>query len=198
LKLYVAGQTAKSLQAFANLKRICEEHLANGRYEIEVIDLLKSPQLAKGDQILALPTLVRKLPEPVGRLLATCRIQAGAGGAGPAATNVKGGRMKRPKTHDATKAFEDALAAQPDARHYRLRLFVSGTTPKSARAIQNIRDLRREAARPLRARSDRYLPASGAGQAGTDCGYPDARQEAAAAVPQDHRGSLRQGGCWRG
>ena len=68
LKLYVAGQTAKSLQAFANLKRICEEHLA-GEYRIEVIDLMKNPQLAKGDQILALPTLVRKLPEPVRKII---------------------------------------------------------------------------------------------------------------------------------
>jgi len=68
LRLYVAGQTAKSLQAFANLKRICEEHLAR-RYQIEVVDLLKSPELAKGDQILALPTLVRKLPEPVRKII---------------------------------------------------------------------------------------------------------------------------------
>jgi circadian clock protein KaiB len=68
LKLYVAGQTAKSLQAFANLKRICEEHLS-GEYDIEIIDLLKNPQLAKGDQILALPTLVRKLPEPVRKII---------------------------------------------------------------------------------------------------------------------------------
>ncbi len=68
LRLYVAGQTAKSLQAFANLKRICEEHLA-GEYHIEVVDLLKNPQLAKGDQILALPTLVRKLPEPVRKII---------------------------------------------------------------------------------------------------------------------------------
>jgi circadian clock protein KaiB len=68
LRLYVAGQTAKSLQAFANLKRICEEHLA-GEYRIEVIDLLKNPQLAKGDQIFALPTLVRKLPEPVRKII---------------------------------------------------------------------------------------------------------------------------------
>jgi circadian clock protein KaiB len=68
LRLYVAGQTPKSLLAFANLKKICEEHLA-GRYEIEVIDLLKNPQLAKGDQILALPTLVRKLPEPVRKII---------------------------------------------------------------------------------------------------------------------------------
>jgi circadian clock protein KaiB len=68
LKLYVAGQTAKSLLAFANLKRICEEHLA-GEYHIEVIDLVKQPQLAKGDQILALPTLVRRLPEPVRKII---------------------------------------------------------------------------------------------------------------------------------
>jgi len=70
LKLYVAGQTAKSLQAFSNLKHICEVHL-DGEYHIEVIDLLKNPQLAKGDQILALPTLVRKLPARPGRL--ACR-----------------------------------------------------------------------------------------------------------------------------
>lgn len=68
LKLYVAGLTAKSLQAFANLKRICEEHLT-GQYQIEVIDLLKNPQLAKGDQISALPTLFRKLPEPVRKVI---------------------------------------------------------------------------------------------------------------------------------
>jgi len=68
LRLYVAGQTAKSMQAFANLKRICEEHLA-GEYHIEVVDLLRNPQLAKGDQILALPTLVRKLPEPVRKII---------------------------------------------------------------------------------------------------------------------------------
>jgi circadian clock protein KaiB len=70
LRLYVAGQTARSLQAFANLKKICEEHLS-GRYEIEVVDLLKNPQLAKGDQILAIPTLVRKLPEPVRKIIGT-------------------------------------------------------------------------------------------------------------------------------
>ena len=68
LKLYVAGQTAKSLQAFANLKKICDQHLA-GEYRIEVVDLLKNPQLAKGDQILALPTLVRKLPEPMRKII---------------------------------------------------------------------------------------------------------------------------------
>jgi len=68
LRLYVAGQTPKSLEAFANLKAICEEHLP-GRYEIEVIDLLVNPQLAKGDQIVAIPTLVRKLPEPIRKII---------------------------------------------------------------------------------------------------------------------------------
>lgn len=68
LRLYVAGQTAKSLTAFANLKKLCEEHLA-GKYEIEVIDLLLNPQLARGDQILAIPTLVRKLPEPIRKII---------------------------------------------------------------------------------------------------------------------------------
>jgi len=68
LRLYVAGQTPKSLAAFSNLKKICEEHVP-GKYKIEVIDLLKNPQLAKGDQIFAIPTLVRKLPEPVRKIL---------------------------------------------------------------------------------------------------------------------------------
>jgi circadian clock protein KaiB len=68
LRLYVAGQTTKSLTAFANLKRLCEEHL-EGRYRIEVIDLMVNPQLAKGDQILALPTLVRRLPAPVKKII---------------------------------------------------------------------------------------------------------------------------------
>jgi circadian clock protein KaiB len=68
LRLYVAGQTKKSLAAFANLKKICEEHLA-GRYKIEVIDLMENPQLARGDQILAVPTLVRRLPPPIKKII---------------------------------------------------------------------------------------------------------------------------------
>jgi circadian clock protein KaiB len=68
LRLYVAGQTPKSLTAFANLKRICEEHLS-GKYHIEVVDLIKDPKLARGDQILAVPTLVRRLPEPVRKII---------------------------------------------------------------------------------------------------------------------------------
>ena len=68
LRLYVAGETPKCLQAFQNLKRICEEHL-QGRYTIEVIDLLKNPTLASGDQIIAIPTLVRQLPPPVKKII---------------------------------------------------------------------------------------------------------------------------------
>ena len=68
LRLYVAGNTPKSLQALANLRRICEEHLA-GRYRLEVVDLLENPALARGDQILALPALVRQLPPPVKKII---------------------------------------------------------------------------------------------------------------------------------
>lgn len=68
LRLYVAGRSRKSVIAFANLRRICEDHL-RGKYRIEVIDLLKNPLLARGDQILAVPTLVRKLPEPVKKII---------------------------------------------------------------------------------------------------------------------------------
>jgi len=68
LRLYVAGQTPKSLAAIANLRRICEAHLA-GRYDVEVIDLVANPQLAAMDQILAVPTLVRRLPEPLKRII---------------------------------------------------------------------------------------------------------------------------------
>ena len=70
LRLYVAGQTPKSIEAFSNLKKLAETHL-EGRYRIEVIDLKENPELAKGDQILAIPTLVRKLPEPVKKIIGT-------------------------------------------------------------------------------------------------------------------------------
>jgi len=90
LRLYVAGQTAKSIAALANLKRLCDAHLA-GRYEIEVIDLLENPRLAAGDQILVVPTLVRKLPEPIkkiiGDLSQTALVEWGA-----AVTAVASGR----------------------------------------------------------------------------------------------------------
>ena len=68
LRLYVAGQTPRSLTAFKNLKEICEEYL-KGQYHIEVIDLMENPTLARGDQILAIPTLVRKLPQPIRKII---------------------------------------------------------------------------------------------------------------------------------
>lgn len=68
LRLYVAGMTPRAVRAFQNLERLCEEHLA-GLYHIEIIDLLETPALAKGDQIVAVPTLVRKLPEPVRKII---------------------------------------------------------------------------------------------------------------------------------
>src|ERR1700744_2775760 len=80
LRLYVAGQTPKCMRAFSNLKRICEEYLTD-RYRIEMIDLLEDPALARGDQILAVPTLVRRMPEPmkkiIGDLSNTHRVLAG-------------------------------------------------------------------------------------------------------------------------
>ena len=68
LRLYVAGQTPRSVRAVENLRRVCDEHLA-GRYQVEVIDLLMNPALARGDEIVAVPTLVRKLPEPIRRII---------------------------------------------------------------------------------------------------------------------------------
>jgi len=68
LRLYVAGQTPKSLAAMTNLKQVCEQHLA-GRYDVEVIDLMRNPKLAAGDQILAIPTLIRRLPAPLKRII---------------------------------------------------------------------------------------------------------------------------------
>jgi len=68
LRLYVAGQTPKSVMALANLKRICDEHM-HGKYSVEVIDLMENPQLARRDQIVAIPTLVRELPSPLKRII---------------------------------------------------------------------------------------------------------------------------------
>ena len=72
LRLYVAGQTPNCIKAFANLKKICDREL-EGRYKIEVIDLLENPELAKGDQIVAIPTLVRKLPPPVKKIIGSLK-----------------------------------------------------------------------------------------------------------------------------
>ena len=98
LRLYVAGQTPKSIVAFANLKKICEEYL-KGKYQIEIIDLLKNPQLAKRDQILAIPTLVRQLPPPlrkiIGDLSNTERVLVGLDMQPQAVENKKIGRVNK-------------------------------------------------------------------------------------------------------
>ena len=123
LRLYVAGQTPKSLSAIANLKKICEEHLA-GIYTIEVIDLLVSPQLAAGDQILAVPTLVRRLPPQSSGSLVVFQI--------PIACwwdSISFPALRRP----------DDVAGLAPTETYVLRLFVTGTTTRSQRAISNIR-----------------------------------------------------------
>ena len=98
LRLYVAGQTPKSIVAFANLKKICEEYL-KGKYQIEIIDLLKNPRLAKRDQILAIPTLVRQLPPPlrkiIGDLSNTERVLVGLDMQPQAVENKKIGRVNK-------------------------------------------------------------------------------------------------------
>jgi circadian clock protein KaiB len=99
LRLYVAGRSAKSLTAFDNLKRICEEHLA-GRYQIEIIDLVEKPELAAGDQIVAIPTLVRKLPAPLRKIVGDLR--------NTERTLV--GLQLRPARHDGdARPFSDAM-----------------------------------------------------------------------------------------
>ena len=142
LRLYVAGQTPKSIRALANLKVLCEEHL-KGRYRIEVIDLLENLQMARGNQIVAVPTLVRELPQPV-------RHRPGVGGPGAATgrlTQIGKVRMKKPpkKSSPAGKR-KPRLAGgmeQPGSpsrqSKYILRLYISGSTPKSALAVQNIK-----------------------------------------------------------
>jgi circadian clock protein KaiB len=89
LRLYVAGQSPKSVTAFANLKKICEEHLP-GKHRIEIIDLMKSPQIAREDQILAIPTLVRRIPEPVKKIIGDLSNTERT----LAALNVSNGRVK--------------------------------------------------------------------------------------------------------
>ena len=102
LRLYVAGQTPRSMAALVNLKKMCEEHLA-GQYVIEVIDLVKNPQLAAGDQIFAIPTLVRTLPEPMKRII---------GDLSNAARTLVGLDLREaeiPGTHEADRPLPKAL-----------------------------------------------------------------------------------------
>jgi circadian clock protein KaiB len=135
LRLYVAGQTPKAITAFTNLKKICEEQL-NGKYSIEVIDLLKNPHLANEYQIVALPTLIRKLPVPVRKIIGdlsnTERVLIGFGFIGSKLMNkhyLNDIIMKEKKTKikSATEEFDETAA---DVGHdkYMLRLFITGTT----------------------------------------------------------------------
>ena len=133
LRLYVAGQTPKSLAALANLKKICTEHL-EGRYKLHVIDLVKTPQLAQGDQILAIPTLVRKLPVPIRKIIGDLsdleRVLVGLNLRESRECNVKARRRKaKPK------------GAKRAAIRYILRLYITGQTPRSLRSIENLRRL---------------------------------------------------------
>ena len=136
LRLYVAGQSAKSMRAFANLKDMCEKHLA-GHYEIEVIDLIENPVLAGGDDILAVPTLVRRLPPPLRKVIGDLSDPAACWSASGSGRSLA--TMTSP--HDATlERFEDQLAAL-DESDYELTLFVSGASDLAARAIANARRL---------------------------------------------------------
>ena len=98
LRLYVAGKTAKSVAAFANLKRLCEDHLA-GRYKIEIIDLLQHPLLAAGDQIIAIPMLVRKLPHPIRKIVGDLRDTERASVAYTCGPNPKGFELISAREH---------------------------------------------------------------------------------------------------
>lgn len=132
LRLYVAGQSPKSLQAYANLKRLCDEHLA-GRYEIEIVDLVQNPKLARSDDILAIPTLVRRLPVPLRRVIGDLsnveRVLVGLSlrpselrVAEPAAVDSSGRSGEQVPWHDFT-------------------LYVNGASKLSSRAITDARHL---------------------------------------------------------
>ena len=134
LRLYVAGRRRSRSWPSTNLKQICEEHL-HGRYEIEIIDLLENPQLAQGDQILAVPTLVRRLPEPIKKIIGdlsnTERVLVGLDlRVAPVTTAC----------HRPRRSARD-IRARPHRRRerYVLRLYVTGMTPRSARAVKNLR-----------------------------------------------------------
>ena len=138
LCLYVAGQSPRSLDALSNLKKLCETHLA-GKYRIEVVDLLQNPQLSRDDQIVAIPTLVRKLPPPLQKdHRRSVEHRTHAGGSATEAGPVAGceGVMKKP----AAKRTQGGATATAPGR-YRLRLFISGATPRSTQAIANIKEI---------------------------------------------------------
>ena len=135
LRLYVAGQSPKSLKAYANLVALCEEQL-DARYEIEIVDLVKHPQLAAGDEIVAIPTLVRRLPSPmrkiIGDLSDTDRVLVGLQLKPSAADDADEQRLTRAQ-------FEQRARRRSRTGAYGLTLFVSGASDSSAQAITNVR-----------------------------------------------------------
>ena len=130
LRLYIAGQTPKSILALKNITKYCEEYLS-GQYSIEIIDLLKNPQLAEGDQIFAIPTLVRKFPEPLRKIIGDLsneeKVLVGLN-IRPVISNTR----KMSKKNKTEIVVEGKLV---------LKLYVSGMSPKSMQAIENINRL---------------------------------------------------------
>ena len=133
LKLYVAGKTPKSVTALKNLKKYCKEYL-EGKYKIEVIDLLQKPQLAEGDQIFAVPTLVRKVPEPMRKIIGDLsneeKVLVGLNIV-PVKNNMK--------TKEMSSYYE--RASSEEAPTVALKLFVTGASPNSARAVANLKNI---------------------------------------------------------
>lgn len=149
LRLYICGHTQKSSLALANLKRICQEHLA-GRYEIDVVDLKTHPNLAAGDQIMAIPTLVRILPRPIkkliGELTSEVRVLIGLDlrprGAPPDPSTSTMNPHPDPTAPSPTQAEAEATnETETDETPYVLRLYIAGMTTRSTLAVQNLRKL---------------------------------------------------------
>jgi len=137
LKLYVMDQSPKSVAALTNLRRICDGHL-KGRYRITVIDLLKMPQLASGDQILATPTVVRRLPVPWNNHRQPLRHRPSARRPGSARCRLTGAHiLKTTKVSRAKRALEEALATRPEGKHF-LKLYVAGATARSRQALRHV------------------------------------------------------------
>src|SRR6201985_2746214 len=125
LRLYIAGKTAKSVAALQNLKKYCEEHL-KGQYKIEVIDLLVQPQLAEGDQIFAIPTLVRKVPEPIRKIIGDLSNEE---------KELVGLNIKPRNSNEMTKKQQVPANKALNVKTYVFCLYVTGASPNSTRAI---------------------------------------------------------------